>query len=168
MRRRARMPAVKSINTRSELRRPIMRPSPKAPAGLSERHRWLADAAPLRLAGKQQSFGFQTIDDDRGGLGRETGQARDLDFGKAAMTADKGQDQALVIEPTPLWLVPRLPPDRPPWVGRRLQMALFHPSSAPQNGGFASFVEVVQASALARRAPILTMDESTLSIIKSE
>ena len=102
------------------------------------RHRWLADAAALRLAGKQQSIRLQAIDDDRGGLGRKAGQARDLDLGEAALAADQRQDQALIIKADAA-LAGAAAPGRQSGHGLAgAQPALLHPSSAPQSGRFSS------------------------------
>ncbi len=88
----------KSISTSSALRRPIFRPMKKAPSGI-ERHRdrGLADLAAHRLLAQQQAFLLELAHDDRDGLRRQPGHARDVGFGQAAVLAHQRQHEPLIV-----------------------------------------------------------------------
>ena len=88
----------KSISTSSALRRPIFRPRKKAPSGLSDIgiEGWPILPRTGSLA-QQQAFLLQLAHDDRDGLRRQPGHARDLGLGEAAVLADQRQHEALVV-----------------------------------------------------------------------
>ena len=66
----------------------------------------LAHPAPLGIAAQKQPVLLQPADDARGGLDREPGQPGDLDLGQAAVAADQGKDQALVVEADAVLIAP--------------------------------------------------------------